>query len=318
PDAAAGDAYGNGVALGERAAVIGARLHDPAEINDAGAAYFHAFPADCNDNSIADTCDILGGTSADLDGDGRPDECICPDSSAPEPERLALPGDPISQKIRYLSFSAGDTGASQAIRVTFADLPTAYNAWDGVVMWVDEPTTFCENAGKTTPPCPAAQPSDEFTAATLQCEPHFRDWSVVGYFHVYHEGIIPGGRYQIQAVEESCDIGLEESYSAPLELTMSRWGDLVRDCTTCPCGAPDGTVGIPTDVTAALDKFKNLEPPSIPCAAVTKARADLDWETPNQRVDISDVTFSLDAFRGAQYPPESFSDPPTEDPCPGP
>ncbi|UCC31680.1 MAG: hypothetical protein JSU86_05250, partial [Phycisphaerales bacterium] len=75
PDAAAGDAYGNGVALGERAAVIGARLHDPAEINNAGAAYFHAFPADCNDNSIADTCDILGSTSDDCNVNGVPDEC---------------------------------------------------------------------------------------------------------------------------------------------------------------------------------------------------------------------------------------------------
>ena len=318
PDAAAGDAYGNGVALGEHAALIGARLHDAAGNNDAGAAYFHAFPSDCNNNSVADGCDILGGTSEDLDGDGRPDECICPDSSVPEPERLALPGDPLSPKIRYLSFSAGDTGASQAIRVTFADLPTAYDAWDGVAMWVDAPATFCENAGKTTPPCPTAQPSDEFTAAILQCEPHYMDWSTVGYFHVYHEGIIPGGTYQIQVIDESCDIGLEENYSAPLELTTSRWGDLVSNCTTCPCGPPDGTVGIPTDVTAALDKFKNLEPPAFPCAAVTKVRADLDWETPNQRVDISDVTCSLDAFRGAEYPPESFSDPPTEDPCPDP
>ncbi|UCC31164.1 MAG: hypothetical protein JSU86_02585 [Phycisphaerales bacterium] len=92
-------------------------------------------------------------------------------------------------------------------------------------------------------------------------------------------------------------------------MTMSPWGDLIRNCTTCPCGPADGTVGIPTDVTAVLDKFKNLAPPTFPCHAVTKVRADLDWETPNQRIDISDVTFCLDAFRGFGYPPDAFADP---------
>ncbi len=72
-----------------------------------------------------------------------------------------------------------------------------------------------------------------------------------------------------------------------------------------------------SDVTAVLDKFRNLEPPDVNCASVTKTRADLDWETPNQLIDISDATCCLDAFRGMQYPPEAFPDPPTEDPCPG-
>ncbi|UCC29642.1 MAG: hypothetical protein JSU86_15730, partial [Phycisphaerales bacterium] len=80
-----------------------------------------------------------------------------------------------------------------------------------------------------------------------------------------------------------------------------------------------GVVGIPTDVTAVLDKFKNLAPPSMPCYAVVKVRADLDWCTPNQRIDISDVTFCLDAFRGVMYPPPAFEDCMTiEPPCGGP
>lgn len=33
---------------------------------------------DCNDNGIADACDILSGTSADANGNGIPDECECP------------------------------------------------------------------------------------------------------------------------------------------------------------------------------------------------------------------------------------------------
>jgi len=317
-DAAAGDIYGVAVALGEHVALIGASLHDLPELDNAGAAYAYAFPVDCNHNSIADTCDILGGTSADTDPpDGVPDECICLESSPPEAQRLALPGDPISQKVRYLSFSAGDPGAIQAIRVIFDDLPPPYDAWDAVTMWVAEPTTYCENAGKRTPPCPTVQPSSEFTGATLQCEPYYMDWSGLEDVHVYHEGIIPGGSYQIQVIDETCDINLQESYSAPLAMTQSNWGDLVRTCATCPCSPPDGVVNMASDVTAVLDKFRNLEPPDVNCAPVTKARADLDWETPNQLIDISDATCCLDAFRGMQYPPEAFPDPPTEDPCPG-
>ncbi|UCC30253.1 MAG: hypothetical protein JSU86_18895, partial [Phycisphaerales bacterium] len=91
-------------------------------------------------------------------------------------------------------------------------------------------------------------------------------------------------------------------------VTMSRWGDVVRSCATWPCTPPDGVVGIPTDVTALLDKFKNLGPPTFN-PALRKARADLDWETPNKRIDISDVTFCLDAFRGVLYPPPAFAAP---------
>jgi len=33
---------------------------------------------DCNDNGVADACDIAGPTSTDVDGNGVPDECDCP------------------------------------------------------------------------------------------------------------------------------------------------------------------------------------------------------------------------------------------------
>lgn len=314
---------------------------------------------DCNHNAIDDSCDIARGFSADDIGplDGVPDECQTPctvESTAPEPERLALPGDPISQKNRYISFipseEEGKAGRRQAIRVTFEDLAAPFAGFNGEVMWVGEPIAYCENAGKVTGtpevPCPDAQPSNEFLGATLKCKPYFRDWHGVcscgwcrGGFeegkvcsddsdcagttiHLYHELIIPGSIYRIDVIDQRClDLSNELSYSDPMNMdplatTTSVWGDAVRNCTTNPCGAPDGTVGIPTDVTAVLDKFKNLVPPSVPYVAITKARADLDWATPNQRVDISDVTCCLDAFRGVDYPPDAFYPPPEEPPEP--
>jgi hypothetical protein len=236
----------------------------------------------------------------------------CMPSHAPEPDVLPLAGEPINQKVRYLSFQVGeaDAGREQAMRVTFVDLPAPFDSWNGTKMFVGPPEIYCENAGKKRPPCPPGQPMTEFKAATLQCDAEVREWSVEGVVHVFHEGIVPGGVYHVQAGDEACELDLDSSYSDPLIVQMSPWGDLVTDCTMCPCGPPDGVVGIPSDVTAVLDKFRNLAPPSVPCPAVSKVRADLDYSTPNQRVDISDVTFCLDAFRGFEYP---FG---IADPCP--
>ncbi|UCC30413.1 MAG: hypothetical protein JSU86_19710 [Phycisphaerales bacterium] len=245
--------------------------------------------------------------------------CVCFPSSPAQPETLALAGDPVSQKVRYLSFSAGDAGRSQAVRISFKNLPPAYHTWDDVEMWVQAPTTYCEHSAQKKPPdCPPAEPRIEWTGATLGCDPWFGDFYSAGVIHVFHEGIIPGGTYWIEVVDATCDWVNKpwSSFSAPLVLTQSAWADLVKNCVTCPCGPPDGSTGIPTDVTAVLDKFKNLKPPDIPCAAVTKVRADLDWETPDQLINISDVTFCLDAFRGVQYPPPAFN-PPSSPPCGG-
>jgi hypothetical protein len=109
----------------------------------------------------------------------------------------------------------------------------------------------------------------------------------------------------------------EESYSPALERYSGVWGDLVADCTTTPCGPPDGIVSVTTDVTAVLDKYKNLPD------AVAKVRADLEGTPsgypaiPDQTINITDVTYCLGAFLGQAYPPPEFpppSDPPLCDP----
>ncbi|UCC29456.1 MAG: hypothetical protein JSU86_14785 [Phycisphaerales bacterium] len=264
--------------------------------------------------TTASSCLEQGGVTVpaclgDNDGDGEDDGCLCSFRTAPpRPDTLALPGNPINQKMRYLSFSAGDVGRVQAVQVTFNDLPPPYDTWNGLEMWVGQPETFCEGAGQVSPPCGPRIPADSFWAATLQCEPYFTDWSRFGVVNVFHEGTIPSATYALRAIDSTCAV-VESNLSDPLIMTTSRWGDVVRNCVTCPCGPPDGVVGIPTDVTAVLDKFKNLEPPYLPCYPPLKVRTEHDWETPNQRIDISDVTFCLDAFRGEPYPPPAFYDP---------
>ena len=91
-------------------------------------------------------------------------------------------------------------------------------------------------------------------------------------------------------------------------MTQSVWADLVQDCTTTPCKPPDGTTAI-ADVTAVLDKFKNLQ------GNVTKVRADIegspagDHRIPDQSINITDVTYCLGAFLGETYPPPGFPAP---------
>ncbi len=232
-----------------------------------------------------------------------PPQCPCPVFDAPQTE------DPIVAKNRHLSFIGGNPGMQTAMRVTLVDLPAPFDAYNETIMWVGEPSEYCENAGQDQPPGEGCGPApgladNIYTAATLQCEPLFRDWGLDGVINVYHEAIVPGGAYVVQSVEQTCDRAAELNYSPPLEFATSVWGDVVRDCSTDPCGPPDGSVGISTDVTALLDKFKNL------AGAPSKARSDIEPALPDQLLNITDVTLALDAFRGITYPFE------VSEPCP--
>ncbi len=240
----------------------------------------------------------------------------CPPSSQPAPERLDLEFAPVSQKIRYLSFTAGDTGQSQAVRMTFTNMPSPYDTWNGVQLWVQEPQEYCENAGVAQDdPCPDAVgglPSTGFWGADLGCDPYFTDWTLYDTVHVWNEGIVPDATYDIQVVDETCSLAAEEDYSPALPMTQSAWSDLISNCTTTPCGPPDGSTGI-VDVTAVLDKWKNLP------GNVQKVRADIegspagDHRVPDQAINITDVTYCLGAFLGDTYPAPGFpapSDPP--------
>jgi hypothetical protein len=278
----------------------------------------------CDDVNVCtvDSCDLelgcvhdgTGITSPCDDGNACTVDDICQgDPAGTCTGRVANPpehGEGITVKNRYISFADANPETATAIRVTFVDLPAPYEEFEGRTMWVAKPYEYCENAGQAWPPeggcgdAPGLE-SNTFVAATLQCEPHFTNWSAYGTVHTYHMLIIPGAVYQIQAVDWNCSPDLESSFSSPLELVTSRWGDLVKDCSTNPCGAPDGDVNIPFDVTAVIEKFMNRS------GAPINARTDLEPATPDQKINMSDATHCIDAFRGLAYP---F--PPGPDPCP--
>ncbi|MFQ5495722.1 MAG: hypothetical protein ACE5EX_10120, partial [Phycisphaerae bacterium] len=262
---------------------------------------------DCNVNNNPDACDVTGGISPDLDGNGVPDECQCP-PAVPQPDmiRNANGSLVVSTKNRYLSAIPGNGGQATALRVTFVNLPGSFSVFNGETMWIGPPRDVSEAGGSAN-----ATPPPTFAAATLQCTPFFMDWSVAGTIHVSHENIVPGATYAVQAVGSVCDPNVESSFSAPLDVVMSRWGDLagrfVNDPNDPPASwtAPDGVVELISDCVAILDKFANRT------TAPIKARADLEPATPDRIINISDAVFCVDAFRGRSYPFD-----PGPPPCP--
>jgi hypothetical protein len=252
---------------------------------------------DCNKNGIADEEDVAQGTSPDDNGNGVPDECECPAlSDAPVGEM------PVVARNRYLSFTPGNPGQQVAIRVTLADLPTGLEALEDTVLWVGEPVELTENSGLLDPAEVPEWPT--MWAATLQCDAHFMDWGGYDMIHVYDETIVPNGMYEVQAVNETCDLVPENNYSAKLVVATSAWGDVCDQWNGTSWDPPNEQVDLVYDVTAILDKFKNS------AGAPVKARADLEPALPDQKVNMTDVTVAIDAFGGYPYP---FS---TPDPCP--
>ncbi len=265
---------------------------------------------DCN--GIGDACDVRG---------------------LPDPPEAEMISTAISTKNRFVSVEARDPGRTEAIRVRFVDLPSPFTVWNGMDFYAGAPREVCENSGKgleTAPQdCPSAFPTDTFWAAPLLCEKeaaHYMDWrgrcdagtcvggliegagclvddDCVKVVHFYHEGLVPGGIYDIQVVDSSCSLQDEAGYSAPLTMTQAKWGDVCGPGPGGACsGVADGTVDVTNDVLGVLDKFANIN-------NLQKARADLEPgddganNGPDFKVNVAnDVLFVLDAFTGAPYP----------------
>lgn len=209
--------------------------------------------------------------------------CVAPAPALPEP---MVPELGHGTRNRYLSFSGGTPGESEAVRVRF-DLDGGGTG----TAWVGEPREASESSGDSGP-----TPPPTFWAAELQCDPpFFTDWSVYPAIHVYGPSVAPGVTYEIALARESCETSEDGFTDTPLVITTSAWGDVVKDCSTCPCGPPDGDADF-DDITAIVDKFKNL-----PCAPM-KSRGDLAPATPDQIVDFVDIPWIVDAFRSLPYP----------------
>ncbi len=225
---------------------------------------------------------------------------VCPSSAAP----IAATGintsgaTVMSPRNRFLSFNAGDPGRTQAIRVRFRALPAPWNAWNGRVLWVVAPMQVCETAG-LGPGDPCGVGVARMNWSPLTCGgPVYRSWGGDGLIHVSHAGIVPNGVYDVQVIEQGCDVADEDNYSAPLAMNTPRWGDLAGPfyLPSREWSVPNGSVDVTVDVVADLEKFSNR--PTAP----VKSRADVEPCEADLKINISDVTRVLDGFRSLPYP----------------
>jgi hypothetical protein len=192
-----------------------------------------------------------------------------------------------------------------ALRVTLTSLPGQFSEYEGMQRWVGEPFELCENSGQRTPPpggCGPAWiggPAITMQSANLQPTRCCHDFGAVGELHVTDCEIVPGAAYTIEAIACSADPANEINYSEPLLMNTSSWGNICGsyEVANDRWGAPDTSVDIVYDVTACVDKFKNL------FGAPLKSRADIDPNVPDGKINItSDVTRIIDAFGGDPYP----------------
>ena len=127
-----------------------------------------------------------------------------------------------------------------------------------------------------------------------------------------HEGIVPGGTYLVDVVDQICDPGDPGSFSTALSMTTSAHGDTVLDLSVDPPLPPGGPpVGI-DDALAILERFSNV------AGAISKPRADLVPACVDLLISVDDVLASIAGFSGLNYPFSTSATDPCDSPCPNP
>jgi hypothetical protein len=227
-------------------------------------------------------------------------------------------------KQRFLSIVPDNPGRDTALRVTPIRMPSwKFMNLIGTTLWAThQPQCYCETSGIAQ--CPCGLNPTTFLAGRLDCSPMVRVWNTTDPLSMYHgapgeqiSAIVPGATYMVQTFADGCDFTREPNYLPPTLVSTSRYGDIVGlrvvippnlTCTSAPCWtAPDGgSPSVTTDVVAVLDKFANRMLPLI------KVRADLEPAAVDLKINISDVTEVLNAFRSLPY---RFP-PPTTPLCP--
>src|SRR3989344_7350347 len=180
---------------------------------------------------------------------------------------------PAVNKNRYISFIPNNTG-STALRVKLTSLhhpapPTSgskdFSAFEGQYRWVGPPGVYREAEGD----------SRTFKAAQLQCEPYYTDWGSVGLIHVTGAEIVPSSIYEVQMINQGCNVGDSSCYSPSLIVNTSRWGDV-----ELPFNPPTSEQPNVIDIASVVNKLKGL------VGAPPKVQTKLQPNIPNSSADI--------------------------------
>jgi len=228
---------------------------------------------DCNRNNIDDEDDLADGTSQDLNGTGKPDECEVVSPSAVE----------FFKKNRYISFVPENPDISVAFQVTMASGPGS----TGVVGWVGEPVELG---------CPDECSGDYISRVVG--DPVFRIWTETS-VNVSDCEIVPVATYELRAT------GGFNLFSDPFTIpTIDQpgeklWGDVVGSNAFGSWDGPEGVVNF-GDVQATILVFQQDE------NAPPRFWTDVAPQDTNFTTNIEDALWVIKAFQGDPYP---FSDP---------
>jgi hypothetical protein len=206
---------------------------------------------------------------------------------------------PDCRKNRYISLPIEGHFGMAALRVTLSELyrPDPPNVGaPGPDLSSSEGTIFF--VGPAADVQDSEVPPTTFRAATLQCEPHYQDWSAEGVVHIAGAGILPSSTYLVEALSPTC-MGTEDTCTdvvASETLRTSRWGDVVAPFQE---PAPEAlTQPNIQDVAAVVDKFKGV------ALAPIKARSQMQPNAPDPTspINIVDVANTVDGFKSLAYP----------------
>lgn len=161
-----------------------------------------------------------------------------------------------------------------------------FAVFEGQHRWLGPPTQFVESSANPT----------TFMAATLQCTPHYMDWTTIGLVYVIGREVVPSSTLSVRTFGINC-MGREATctnISDPLEIGTARWGDV-----QVPFNPPDASAQPDFgDVSALVDKFRDQP------GALNKVRTKLHPDIPNMNtdVDFTDISECVNAFKGNGFP----------------
>ena len=144
-------------------------------------------------------------------------------------------------------------------------------------------------------------PGPNIDVASLQCTPHFRDWSTVPWLlHASGPEVVPSSVYEVQVVDDTCpDLDDPGCYSDPFVVWTVRWGDVYEPYAEYTGG------GQPNfgDISRIVTKFQALSGSvTLPRADIAGAGSPGQPSTPNRAASFGDVSSAVSAFSGGPYP----------------
>lgn len=257
---------------------------------------------DCNQNGVADPCDIASQTSPDVDANAVPDECQPP----PMPETDAS-GIYANRTIDVKSPTAPTLvpGTPTALRVGLFELynstspgenPPDFSAYEegasctdsaGCGRWLGPPFSVPISSNN--------QGGPTMRVSRLQCTPHYRDWTIEDFVHVIGAEILPSSFYTLrsylnlcQGNEAACDL----VSSTNLAIT-SQYGDVASPFAPGALAQPDAL-----DTVAIVNGFRGVS--GAPTKRFLKLQPSL--VDMNTAVDALDIIQVVDGFIGRDFP----------------